>query len=134
MHPHHLPRLALVWIAVLLLAGCAINSPHRYSGHWVEGVPYSLFIDSRDHRTYLLYDPLPKEVEDFLKDQHHYLVPNSESGEETAIQLVIEAYPELEKTFDPDGTPAGTELHVTKVISYGPADPAFIEKRKNGAQ
>lgn len=129
----NLVRLAPLGMIGLLLAGCAVNSPHRYSGHWVQGEPYSNFIDDRNN-TYLLYDALPKDVEDFMESQHRYSVANSESGMESAIRLVVEGTLEPEKTYDPNADPAGTELHVTKVISYGPAEPGFIESRKNAGQ
>jgi hypothetical protein len=111
-------RLTLLLLPILL-AGCAANPVHRFAGHWVEGAPYSLFIDSHDGRTYLLYDQLPKEVESFMEDQHHYPATNSESGQETAIYLVMDGYPDVEKTYDPEGRPAGTELHIARIISYG---------------
>jgi hypothetical protein len=121
----------LLWF--ITLAGCATNPVHRYAGHWVEGAPYSLFIDSHDGRTYLLYDQLPQEVESYMENQHHYPAMNSESGQEKAISLVMDGYPEVEKTYDPEGTPAGTELHIAKIISYGPAEPAFINARESSA-
>jgi len=115
---------------LLFLAGCATDSPHQFAGHWVEGAPYSNFIEDRTGRTYLLYDPLPKDVEDFMESQRHYPVGNSESGMESAVYLVLEGYPEPEKTYDPNATPAGDELHVTKVISFGPPHPDFVQKRQ----
>lgn len=127
-------KLIPLLLLLLPLAGCATNPVHRYSGHWVEGAPYSLFIDSHDGRTYLLYDQLPQEVESFMEDQHHYPATNSESGMETAMHLVVDGYPEVEKTYDPEGRPAGTELHIAKIISYGPAEPQFISARESSAQ
>jgi hypothetical protein len=127
-------KLGFMGVAGLLLVGCAANPTHRYSGHWVQGEPYSNFIDSHDGRTYLLYDSLPKDVEDYMESQKGYSVANSESGMESAVHLVVEATMADEHTYDPDATPAGTELHITKVISYGPADPAFVESRKSAGQ
>jgi hypothetical protein len=128
-----LSRFSRFGVFAVLLAGCASNPSQRYAGHWVEGGSYSNFVDSHDSRTYLLYDQLPPDVEALMAEQHGYPCPNSQSGTETAVRLVFEGYPTIEHTYDADATPAGTELHITKMISYGPAEPGFIQSRENAA-